>query len=354
MKNLMVFSLRPVFGLFLFMTAFVISMNANVAMPGFFNAGGGQEFVLMYPQDSVHLDKVQMKEELILINLYPGFAVVRGDYYMHNHSDSIVSLHTGYPANSIYPHDRKSDWSGEYYELDFSNMHKLEVSVNGNPVSWEKQSITDPSGYGDESYIWYVWNMDFAPQTVTHIRVYFVVNTNYALVREGYNSAHVNGFVYLLESGKPWAGNIEKGRICVSLKDDLTAKSIGGILPESAYTLFAESGQLVYDFAGLEPEHTDNVLIRYGKKIEGFDEKSLPADPGSYYRELDAVDAASLNKAEGVSFAAGDPFHAGGAGGFLVGAIFFLTIFGLPLLLVVVVVTGIVIFVRRRRKRQQS
>ena len=76
---------------------------------------------------------------------------------------------------------------------------------------------------------WIVWQMFFAPRESQTIEVYFIVNTNDAKVRSGYNLEYRNAFIYLLESGSVWHQPIEKGNFYMQLKDGLKLKNLQGL-----------------------------------------------------------------------------------------------------------------------------
>ncbi|PHK03737.1 hypothetical protein VF10_38295, partial [Nostoc linckia z13] len=74
---------------------------ANAAQPGIWNAGG-KVFTMLYPEDSLSFKKVQMQQERIYIQLYKGFAVVKGTYIFKNTSNENLQFKMGYPVNGIY------------------------------------------------------------------------------------------------------------------------------------------------------------------------------------------------------------------------------------------------------------
>ena len=62
------------------------SLFANVAQPGLWGCGGAGSFSLLFEGDSNAYQKVQMQKERVSIQLYKGYAVVKGEYWMFNHS----------------------------------------------------------------------------------------------------------------------------------------------------------------------------------------------------------------------------------------------------------------------------
>src|SRR5690606_35348662 len=74
---------------------------ANAAQPGIWNAGGSV-FTMLYPDDSLTFKKVQMQHERIYIQLYKGYAVVKGTYLFRNTTGEPLNFKMGYPVNGIY------------------------------------------------------------------------------------------------------------------------------------------------------------------------------------------------------------------------------------------------------------
>ena len=75
---------------------------SNAAQPGFWNAGGTGNFSLLYPEDSASYQKIQMVKELVAIQLYRGYAVVKGQYWMYNDTEEEVNIKVGYPLNAHF------------------------------------------------------------------------------------------------------------------------------------------------------------------------------------------------------------------------------------------------------------
>lgn len=87
--------------LFLIVIATSQKLFANAAQPGIWNAGG-TVFTMLYPEDSLTFKKVQMVEEKIYIQLYKGYAVVKGNYLFKNTTNEKLNFKMGYPVNGIY------------------------------------------------------------------------------------------------------------------------------------------------------------------------------------------------------------------------------------------------------------
>ncbi|MFK7808143.1 MAG: hypothetical protein AB8F74_10125, partial [Saprospiraceae bacterium] len=160
-------------------------LKANAAQPGMWQAGGMANFSLHYPQDSAAFGKIQMQKELVSILLYKGFAVVKGEYWMRNDSDTSLQIRTGYPINaSSEPRSR------DKMEIWFDELYGLKVFTDGKETPLLKEEKIDN---------WYVWENNFPKGKTTKIEVYFLMDTNQASILQGYTKNYSNGFVYLLE-----------------------------------------------------------------------------------------------------------------------------------------------------------
>ncbi len=333
----------------LLMVAFFLLSNA--AMPGFFNVGGGGAFVPLYAEDSIHLEKIQMQEEQISILLYKGFAAVKGEYYMRNLSQDSISLKTGYPVNGLFENE-------QVYAVNFQDLYQLKVFENGKPLSANRPKmdsleriITDIS-HLKESKNWYVWQGNYAADTLTKITVYFMVNTNEAHLKEGYSNDNHNGFTYILESGRAWAKNIEKGQIRIQLGDDLALADLKGIAPIGQWKANPSSKQIIWDFSNKEPQSADNVLIRYIEANQDFDFSKKEKQAAKYYQLLDDLSKQEINTGSFKPFEAKDfEVHDWRSSG-LMYVMMFLVIFGIPLAIIVLGLLTLWHFVFRKKKTE--
>lgn len=320
--------------------ALPISVYSNAAQPGIWSAGGAGTFFLYYPEDSAAFQQVQMVQELVKIHLYPGFAVVKGVYQMHNPTGESVSMRVGYPVNSSYD---ASD-NGWLREIHFSDLYNLRVRVRGKPVEYQK--VTDMSD-------WYVWESTFLPGDITTLEVDFIVPTNGARVLEGYSSRDVNAFIYLVESGATWKQPIGKGTIMVQMMDGLTLDDVRGVGPPEYFLANDSLRLMVWSFEDLSPTGDDNPIITYGKTLENFDFSAVLAKSDDYYRAIDQLNSREVMNLSLEPRDFGNPFDAGvSAGAVAVGAMFFLAVYGIPILLALVaVVVGILLYRRWKKNK---
>lgn len=339
----------------LFFLSLIISSDkvfSNAAAPGFYNNGGSSEFIPFFASDSQYLDKIQMQSEQITILLYPNFAVVRGEYNMLNLSDKEIIFNTGYPINGSFDNDVVS-------RVGLEDIYGLKVLVDNKEVPNEKLKAGDSTFQYDEKRQnlynnWYVWKSNFKPNAITKVKVYFIVNTSNSILRKGYSRDHDNGFVYVLETGKAWAKNIEKGRINIQLMDGLKGKDILGVSPQAKFTINEEGNSLIYDFKSLEPTPKDNILIRYKKIKEKFDFQPIVNDANKYYDDIDRIQPASIIAESYKTFTAND-FEVHDSMGFNVFAyLMIFMVYGVPILIIIAIVAIVILVIRSRNKRKKQ
>ncbi len=263
---------------------------SNAAMPGLWNTGYGGGFLPLIAADSSNFGKVQMKTELVLIDLYPGFSVVKGTYNMYNTEDTAITMYTGYPHH------------GQYDQTLVDNVvigdapYNLKVLVNGTEVLVTKynDSLLSANSLATTSIpvlknrglnqVWHLWKMKFEPKKITTITVYFLTNNSQAKLRKGYSISKGHAFGYVLESGKAWAGKIDTGNIYVRLMDGLTIKNIAGVMPDTTYK--ENTNKLGYSFINKEPEPSDNLLIWYNKNLDSIDFQKIIPIANNYFNAI--------------------------------------------------------------------
>src|SRR5690606_7174654 len=171
---------------------------ANASQPGVWNAGG-TVYTMLYPEDSLTFKKVQMQQERIYIQLYKGYAVVKGEYIFKNTTSEKLNFKMGYPVNGIY-----SGGSVDLNQVQIDKLNQFKIKANESWLPLVEQQNGEYGkiySFGDN---WKVWQMEFLPDETKTVQVYFIVNTNNGTVSKGYNRERKNAFIYLLESGSVW------------------------------------------------------------------------------------------------------------------------------------------------------
>lgn len=255
----------------------------NAAMPGMWSAGHGGRFIPLFREDSIHFGKIQMQKERVLVNLFPGFAAVKGEYWMYNTTGEAITLRVGYPINGRYDADLVEN-------VMFEDLYRLQAKVNEQSVAITKAANYDTAHRGFDhmqANNWYFFTCTFAPKQLTKITVYFLTNNSESQLGQGYGRDKGNAFAYILESGRAWAGKIEKGEVLIQLNDGLTLDDFRGVYPVK--TLVGDDKRLKFSFLRLEPDSSDNILLWYTPEMPGnFDFQAIAARADDYYQQLNA------------------------------------------------------------------
>lgn len=271
----------------------VHTLKANAAQPGIWGAGGNT-FTMMYPEDSASFKKVQMQSEQIFVQLYKGFAVVKGVYYFKNHSKEKLSFKMGYPVNGIY-----SGGDARLDQIDVDSLSAFKIFADQIPIAIIKEPQENHKGqFQSFSENWHVWQMEFLPEQIKKVEVYFIVSTNNAGVRRGYNQEQYNAFLYLLESGSVWKSPIEKGDFYVQLKDGLTLKDIRGISEGFGFKYNAAQQIFWGHKANFSPTVKDNLAITYFQKIEDFKFENILTNQNKYELSIQQFSELDFSKLE--------------------------------------------------------
>lgn len=306
-------------------SAFLIS---NAAQPGVWNAGGSGTFTLLYPEDTIAYKKIQMKSEDIFMQLYKGFATVKGNYHFKNTSKDTLKIKVGYPINNVFENIGHHNYANQ---VTVDGLYKIKGLVNGK----EATIYQKPNSENDN---WYVWEIAFPPNKITDFTVYFLVNTNNAKTTKGYNSEQKNAFIYLIETGSLWKSPIEKGSFYTQFKDDI---SIDNAKASSPTMLFFDKEKATLKFSlsdyGKTPD--ENFVITYSEKIEDFDFENISQKSESYFKEIDAFSSKDFKTFSFDEIDLPNAYKVGGIGNNVIGFIFYFTVYGIPILL------GIVVFI---------
>lgn len=290
---------------------------SNTAQPGIWNAGGMGGFTLLFPEDSLAYQKIQMQEEKISIQLYKGFAVVKGEYWMYNETEQDISMRSGYPIDASYETEKRGY---TLTEMHFDTLYQLQVNIDGkavekNKIRYEAQTLhpkldlgrIQTFGYEDEAK-WYVWDCTYKAKSTTKIEVYFILETNNASILEGYDKNYHNGFIYVLATGATWKPPIGKGSISVELKDGLGIRDIHGISPNSIFLYDEKRNILTYQFTNLEPTKEDNIAITYHERMDDFDFPKVLDSSNDYFREINQLSSKDIRSNDFVTMEFDSPF----------------------------------------------
>lgn len=280
---------------------------ANAAQPGIWNAGG-TVYTMLYPEDAITFKKVQMQQERIFIQLYKGFAVVKGTYVFKNTTNEHLQFKMGYPINGIY-----SGGENDLNQIILDSLSQFKIKANNKWLSLEKENHpeinTNTQNINAFSDNWKVWQMNFSPNEIQKVEVYFIVNTNEARIRKGYNIEKRNAFIYLLESGSVWKNNIEKGEFYIQLMDGLTPENVQGISNGFGFKFNTQYQIFAGQKTNFSPTPKDNLIINYSQFNENFSFEKVIKQTNELFAKIDQMSQLSFESLTYSTIKLGNPYE---------------------------------------------
>ena len=323
------------FSIFIF-SVFLIS---NSAQPGVWNAGGSGSFTLLYPEDTIAYKKIQMKSEDIYMQLYNGFATVKGNYYFKNTSTDTLKIKVGYPVNNVF---ENVEFHHKVNEVRVDGLYK----IKGFTDDIEAPIYKKPNSENDN---WYVWEIVFPPNEITKFTVYFLVNTNNAKIVEGYESDKKNAFIYLIETGSIWKSPIENGNFYTQLKDEISINNVKASSPSSL--LFDKNNStLKFTLSDYGKKPDPNFVITYGKTLKNFNFKEITKKSNHYFKMIDDFSEQKASKYNFTKIDLPDAFVVGGISNKVVGFLYYLSIYGIPFFTALIVLILLITLYKKIKK----
>jgi hypothetical protein len=321
----------------IFCTSFLIS---NSAQPGVWNAGGSGSFTLLYPEDTIAYKKIQMKSESIYMQLHKGFATVKGNYFFKNTSKDTLRIKVGYPINNVFENISYNQYANQ---VVVDGLYKVKGLVNEKEIELFKK----PNKENDN---WYVWEITFPPNKITEFIVYFLVNTNNAKILEGYNSAKKNAFIYLIETGSIWKSPIEKGNFYLQLKDNLSIEDVKVSTPTLLF-FDKENSILKFSLSDYGKVPDQNFVITYSKTLDNFNFEEVTSKSNFYFKEINQFSDSKFNQSDFKEIELSNAYKVNSNSNNAVGIIFYLAIYGLPILIGVILLIFLIFIYKRFKKR---
>lgn len=324
--------------------ALPLKLYPNAAQPGIWNAGGTATFSLLFPEDSIAFKQIQMVKERIYVQLYKGFAVVKGNYWMYNATEDTIDIRVGYPINSFMESNTPNRT-----EVFFDSLYQLRATINGVPTDILTEADIDNS-LAPYTNNWYVWNNSFLPYDTTLITVWFLVNTNSAHISKGYTKEKKNGFIYLLESGATWKQPIVDGEVAIQLMDGLKIEDIWGLSPPTQNLASEEKTMILRRFKDLTPTLDDNIVLTYGNRVDDFNFEQIVVNTKQYFNAIDQFSQSDLSSLVYNEKLFQDPYRVTSGGGWIINILYFVRLYGLIFLGLIILVIAILIIRKNRRK----
>lgn len=312
---------------------------ANSAQPGIWNAGGSGSFQLLYPEDSIAYKKIQMKSERIFMQLYNGYAVVKGTYNFYNTTGDTLSIKVGYPVNNVFKNVKSRH---KLNEVRVDGLYMTRGYVNDSIVPLYKKP-------NEENDNWYVWNVSYPPKEITKFTVYFLVNTNNAQIINGYNRDSKNAFIYLIETGSLWKSPIEKGEFYTKIKDDFLIENLKGDAP-TQLKINEEKNILQFIMTDYGKSPDNNFVLTYGKEILDFNFKNITKKSDSLFSVINDFSKTNFKDLPFKNINLESPYKTDSNSNDVVGYVYLLAAYGIPVLIIVFIIILLLWIYKRLKK----
>lgn len=262
--------------LILLLLLFVATANGRETLPpdGIWNIGSAGHIRPHQPSDSIRCQRIRLDNQIVLVNLYPGFAVVKSEYRFSNPSDSAIRIDLAYPASGHYPLQGLGKGI-------FDDNRGLRVISNGKRMVTSR--VTDSMHGPMDAYDPWIptasdtWSQTFAPRSTTTIAVYLIARTHLSRLLQDDKASTGNAFGYITAGSNQWQGHAGAFQMLVRLNEDLYLTDIRGLLPDSAF--IGNLTHLQYGLSNGKAPRNGNIAIWYegAPPDYGFDKKVLPA-----------------------------------------------------------------------------
>jgi hypothetical protein len=205
-----------------------------------------------------------MERQAILVDLYPGLAVVNAEIILGNRSQNNITLSLGLPkSGSFFHHEVSVVKMDSLFDLKISWQGRELAVKNINPdLRTSEIYLSLPESYRDSVSQWYGWIMDIPPHSRDTIRISYALRTGPAQLSRGGNVRRSFFLGFLLEQARAWDGPLQETELQINLKGGLKASQVYGVYPREVFRQDGQGG-LYFKISGRSPIRHDDVLIGY-------------------------------------------------------------------------------------------
>jgi len=230
-------------------------------------AGIGRTIVPIPAQNGDRYGLAAMERQTILVDLYPGLAMVKAEIILRNRSENNIKISLGLPKSGSFSHD-------EISIIKLDSLFDLKISWKGRELAVinitadlrsNEAHLSLPESYRDSVNHWYGWILDIPPQSRDTLRISYAVRTGPAELARGGNVRRSFFWGFLLEQARAWDGQLQETELQVNLKGGLKSSQVYGVYPREVFQC-DDGGKLYFNISGRNPIRHDDVLVGYESK----------------------------------------------------------------------------------------
>ena len=195
----------------------------------FVNGGSTSIFQPIHDgKDTLMSENIFLLNQQIKIDVFPGYAVVRADYWFNNPSDKEMRFEVGFPSCTVSASD-----CDEFYWL--------RIMLNNNAPFAPQLITTDSLERKDNRKLlnspphssWHVWETTFPPG-VTEVSMNYGVKTDAQLIA---NNDTLKGYAmrYSFSNYRYWKNAAATGELWMRMNGGYTTRDVLGLLPDKKF-----------------------------------------------------------------------------------------------------------------------
>jgi hypothetical protein len=247
----------------------------------FYHTGGVADVQVFFPKDSSYYNSIQLNKRNATLLLYPGYAVVKNEYYFLNQGDS-TALYLGFPMSMSVLSDR-------FGAIHIDSSLAMQVLVNGKSTLINR--CESPVEYSRQSHGWMVWETTLPSGKLTRVEIISIVITRSKLSTPSWENED-NTASLLMHNAHRWRGTIQESTVKVLLGDGLRIEDLLGILPDSMQS--NGSDKLIVQRKIFHPDEHWNILLRYQNKANQETISQLLLHKNDLMKQVMALDTVTF------------------------------------------------------------
>jgi hypothetical protein len=283
--------------------------------------------------------EISLSREIVWIDLFPGFAVVKSVFTFSNQTDQPLSIKIGYPVRGQFP-------TAIPALAHFDDARGLKISVNGQTLATRLEEGRS-NGNDPSPFTFRVWDQTFPPDSLTTIIVESILPTHFSRLVAGERFSTGNAFGISLTGAEAWDGPIGQLQVLIRLNGGLMLADIRGLIPDGSF--IGNLGHLQFDKTNLEPDSSQNLVIWYnGAPADYPFEKKVTPLEDALRSSMDTFPVTAFNDPAFQPLRRYD-FDVS-AGGITLASVLYFIMFFTPW----VILIGFVVFILRGKRKRKA
>lgn len=202
-----------------------------------------------------------MRSHQVLIDHYPGRALISHRIRLFNPNQSASRMEMGLPRSGSFQHPVVT-------RVALDTLQDLEVRLAGKPVAVFVQTDTMidpgirqaiPESYRDSVWSWYRWQSECSARAELQMQISYEIQTGPATLSRGINTRQGSFLAVLLEQPRGWGGPLDSLLVDLRLSGGLSFSDLFGLYPDHFIRIGRD--RACFKLSGRRPGYYDNLLM---------------------------------------------------------------------------------------------